>query len=390
MRNTTAAFLGVGIHSSLGNGIEANLAGLRVPPALPTQLHNTVTHEPINTPYKLLAQAPLENITERSYKVVLDVIEQAFSDAQLTDEQRQKVGLFIGSSSFDIPITEAKYQQDLGHNDQALALQDPSIANFADHLIETLNLQGEDYSYSTACTSSANALIAASAHVEAGLIDHALVVGIELHNNITALGFHSLDLLTSSVMKPFDQQRDGIVLGESVSALILGPPKNKQKPFFYLRGSASLSDTFSITATKPDGSMIYKVITDALSDSQVSPDDIHAIKVHGTASLQNDEAEAAGMHLAFAPLPKLCAVKPYIGHCLGSCGLTELILFFRAAEAGFLIATPGIGVKSGELKVQLNQHYKTVPTGNFMLNYFGFGGNNTSLIISNISPGTQP
>lgn len=390
MGKTTAAFLGVGIHSSLGKEINANIAGLKAPPTPPYLLPNTVTHEDINTPYKLLAQAPLENIAERSYKAVLDVIEQAFTDAELTSEQRQHVGLFIGSSSFDIPITEALYQQDLRLNDNALSLQDPSLANFAEHLIQALDLHGEDYSFSTACTSSANALIAASSHIEAGLIDYALVVGIELHNNITALGFHSLNLLTSSVMKPFDEQRDGMVLGESVSALVLGAPKNNNKPFFYLRGSASLSDTSSITATNPDGSMIYKVISDALANAKLNPSDIHAIKIHGTASLQNDEAEAAGMHQAFTELPKLCAVKPYIGHCLGSCGLTELVLFYRAAEAGFLIATPGIGAESGKLRVQLNQQFTSVPAGNFMLNYFGFGGNNTSLIISNLAPETQP
>ena len=387
MAPTTAVFLGAGIHSSLGNGVAANIAGLQQPPTAPSLQKNTTTDEVIDIPYKLLAQTPLNNISKRVYAVLLDVIEQALAEAQLNPEQRQHVGLFIGSSSFDISVTEALYQQELQLDHDALALRDPSFGNVADYLIRTLDLYGEDYSFNTACSSSANALIAAAAQVEAGLIDHALVVGLEFHNNITALGFHSLDLLTASVMKPFDVQRDGMVLGEGVSALVLGAAPDDDKPHFYLRGSASLSDTFSITATNPDGSMICKVITDALTDAKVDTDKISAIKVHGTASLRNDESEAAGMHQAFSKLPTLCAIKPFIGHTLGACGLNELILFYRAIEAGFLVATPGIGIDTGPLGLQLNQHHSAVAPGNFMLNYFGFGGNNTSLVISNLAAG---
>lgn len=386
MPQTRAVFLGAGIHSSLGNGVDANIAGLKKPPTAPLILKNTVTNEVLDIPYKLLAQTSLEDINERAYAVVLDVIEQAMTEAQLNPEQRQHVGLFIGSSSFDISVTEALYEQELQFvGDDAIALRNPSFGNLADYLIQTLDLHGEDYNFNTACSSSANALIAATAQVEAGLIDYALVIGLELHNNVTALGFHSLGLLTPSTMKPFDVQRDGLVLGEGVSALVIGPAPDGNKPYFYLRGSACLSDTFSITATNPDGSMIYKVMTDALADAEMSTDNISAIKVHGTASLRNDESEAAGMNQTFSTLPSLCAIKPFIGHTLGACGLNELILFYRSIEAGFLIATPGIGIDTGVLELQLNQHYSAVAPGNFMLNYFGFGGNNTSLIISNLA-----
>jgi 3-oxoacyl-[acyl-carrier-protein] synthase-1 len=391
MGEITAEFLGAGIHSSLGNGVGANLAGLKKLPTAPYIQKNTVTNETIDIPYKLLAQAPLENISERIYGVILDVIEQALNEAQLNAEQRQHVGLFIGSSSFDISAIEALYQQELEqklqHSDTAIPLRNPSFANLADYLIHALDLRGEDYSFNTACTSSANALIAATAQVEAGFIDHALVLALELHNDVTALGFHSLNLLTASVMKPFDVKRDGLVLGEGVSALLIGKAPNDGKPRFHLCGSASISDTHSITSTNPDGSMVHKVIDDALADAKVGFDEISAIKIHGTASLRNDESEAAGMHQSFENLPPLCAIKPFIGHTLGACGLNELILFYKAIEAGFLIATPGIGVEEGDLNVQLNQQRSAVNSGNFMLNYFGFGGNNTSLVISNLVPG---
>jgi 3-oxoacyl-[acyl-carrier-protein] synthase-1 len=183
-------------------------------------------------------------------------------------------------------------------------------------------------------------------------------------------------------MKPFDRSRDGLVLGEGCSALVIGA-KPRRAQSFYLRGSANICDTHSISAAHPDGSTIARVIADALASASLAPADITAIKTHGTASLLNDEAEAAGMKRVFSQLPPLCALKPYIGHTLGACGLNELVLFCAAAERGFLIGTPGICASDSDLGVTLNQASKELPPGNYMLNYFGFGGSNTSLLVAN-------
>jgi 3-oxoacyl-[acyl-carrier-protein] synthase-1 len=381
-----AVFLGAGIHSSLGNGVEANLAALKTAPQAPSLLNNAVTDEALQIPYKLLFESPLNELQHRLYRVIDDVAEQALSDAGLSESERRNMSLFLGSSSFDIGVSEADYQRQLAGESEsckALALLDPSMANLADYLVRSLGIRGEDVSFNTACTASANALLTAVAHVEAGLIDHALVVGVELYNDVTALGFYSLDLLTRSVMRPFDSARDGLVLGEGVSALVIGRDPKDGRRRFYLRGGANLCDIYSITMSNVDGSAIAEVMTRALANAGVSAAELDAIKVHGTASLANDEAESVGMHAVFSSLPRVCALKPFIGHTLGACGLNELILFYRAIEAGFLIATPGISADAGDLNVVLNQRLNSVESGCFMLNYFGFGGNNTSLIISN-------
>jgi 3-oxoacyl-(acyl-carrier-protein) synthase len=226
-------------------------------------------------------------------------------------------------------------------------------------------------------------LVAAVAHVEAGLLEHALVLGVEVYNDVTALGFQGLGLLGTSIMKPFDSSRGGLVLGEGVSAIVVGHDRGDRRAPVFLRGSASLCDPYGISASAPDGSTIRQVMELALESANLSVHDIAAVKVHGTASLSNDEAESAGMLQLFERLPPVCAIKPFIGHTLGACGLNELILFYRALEAGFLIATPGIATTAEALGVQLNQRCDPMAPGNFMLNYFGFGGNNCSLIIGN-------
>jgi 3-oxoacyl-[acyl-carrier-protein] synthase-1 len=87
-----------------------------------------------------------------------------------------------------------------------------------------------------------------------------------------------------------------------------------------------------MSAANPDGSTVAYVIEQALHRAGLPARDITAIKTHGTASLSNDEAEAAGMRRVFAQMPPLTALKPYLGHTLGACGLNELLLFCAAAD----------------------------------------------------------
>lgn len=379
-----AVLLNSDIHCTLGDSVAACLDALRQAPQAPAVLTNTDTEECLQIPYKLLQQVPLQHAETRILDVVMEVAERTIAGAGLNAEQRSQLGLFVGSSSFDVSVSEVLFKHELDIGDRALALRDPSFGRMANNLIKALDIRGPDFSVNTACTASANALVSAIEQIEAGLLEYALVLGVEIYNDLSALGFHSLGLLTSSVMKPFDSDRDGLVLGEGVSAVLVGRDPGDGERRFWLRGSASLCDTHSISAAAPDGSSIRQVIEMCLQDAGLDAEAIDAIKVHGTASLSNDEAESAGMRQVFSELPPLCALKPHIGHTLGACGLNELILFCSALEAGFLVATPGISAGPGDLGVCLNQEPIALDPGNFMLNYFGFGGNNCSLILSNL------
>ena len=124
-----------------------------------------------------------------------------------------------------------------------------------------------------------------------------------------------------------------------------------------------MCDTFSMSAANADGSTVAAVITQALTEADAKPEDVTAIKVHGTASLLNDESEAAGLLQIFSTLPPVFALKPFIGHPLGACGLTELILSWRSLTQadGHLPATPGIGADAKVLGTALNQSPFVIP-----------------------------
>jgi len=122
----------------------------------------------------------------------------------------------------------------------------------------------------------------------------------------------------------------------------------------------------------------------ALEKASTTSDEILAVKAHGTASALNDEAEINGMKKVFSSMPDFFSLKPYIGHTLGSCGSSELLLMMECADAGFIPSTPNFVTQDESLEWTPLTEKKVFQSGSLMLNYFGFGGNNTSLIIEKV------
>lgn len=376
------AFLGAGLHTALGAGVARNIDALFQPLPRPVLQEIKTPEESVGAPALLLHGRPLENIEARFWEAAEAVVGEAIEAAGLTREEVREAALVLGTSSLDIAVSEAIYARELAEGEDAYPLTSNStMGRLAQRLRQAHGVRGPEYTICTACTASANALIYANMLVATGRVRHAIVVGVEIFNIITALGFQSLELLSPHGMKPFDAKRAGLTLGESCAALIVGA--SSKRGAFHLRGSANLCDIFGISAANPDGSTVADVIRMALDDAGLAPEQIDGIKAHGTASLLNDEAEAAGMRLVFPKLPPVCALKPFIGHTFGACGVTELILFCGMAERGYFPATPGICAEPSDLDIRLPQTPQALAPGVFQLNFFGFGGNNTSLVIAN-------
>jgi 3-oxoacyl-[acyl-carrier-protein] synthase-1 len=372
-------FLGAGLATSMGTGVAANVAGARLAPAPPRYLERRVDGRTELIPYKLLDDFPLASPGARLASVVATVVDEALHEACVGPADLRDMALCVGSSSFDICASEAAYRAERAAGGAALPLRSSSVANVAESIRDRFGIRGEDYSFHTACTASANGLWYGARLVRSGRAARALIVGVELINDLTALGFAGLGLLTRDAMRPFDSRRDGLVLGEACCALVVGESDPDR---FHWRGGASTCDTHSMVAPAADGSSVADVIGRALADAALAPAQIDAIKAHGTANPANDDAESAGLRRAFASLPPVCAVKPFIGHTLGASGLAELIIVYRSIEAGFLIGTPGIADEDTPSGLALNQRPLPMRGGTFLVNSFGFGGSNTSLVVA--------
>lgn len=339
--------------------------------------------DPVTMPYFALPyEGERPSATDIIYNRLQQLAEQALQACALGTAERQRTGLFFGSSSFDVAVSEQQYRQQLDGEQPQHAVPMPIVGygKLAQSTGQKLGLSPYRFTYSTACTSSANALLYAHRMLQSGVIDHALVMGFEFFNETTLLGFHGLGLISpGAAMQPFAAGRDGLILGEGCGVIVLS--RDYPDAPLQLRGGAVATDNHSLTAANSDGSSLASVINQALDDSHISATDIVAVKAHGTASLMNDEAEAAGLKRIFPQkIPPAFALKPFCGHTLGACGALEMALTLGCLARGFLPANPQ-AVVDPQLGIQLLPAACAAPDGHYLFNCFAFGGNNNALIL---------
>lgn len=342
----------------------------------------------LDIPFLPVAGQPLYNNPQRMQNMTRQVLEQAIAAAGWGQAQLDDCAIFLGSTSFSLYDSEQLYKQIMRENRVSTTpLTITSYTMLPDFIRRHFAPRAQLFTFNTACTAAANALLYAGKMIRSGQIRHAIVVGLEFFNETTLLGFHSLGLISKSrQMQPFGAARDGLTLGEGCSAVLLSAEPPASGPCWQLAGGATIGDNHSMTAANPDGSSIVGVMRQALDNCRLVPADIRAAKLHGTASLANDDVESLGMRLLFGDaLPPACVLKPAIGHTLGSCGTNELVLLLGKLNQGVIPGLPRDYPLDPGLDVNLSAADRPVAEGAFLLNYFGFGGNNTSLIIRNAS-----
>jgi len=209
---------GLGLITALGAGVSANVAGCMKREPQRERHTLEMCGEAVDVPYRSCNAAPNEGF----FGPVGRAVEQALSQAQIETTQRRTMPLFIGSSSYAIGESERLYADALAHDaGAALPVPLPGFGQVSAYLRDKVGLCGPDFLFNTACTASANALLAAADWIASGRGDLALVVGVELRNVTTISGFAGMQLLAADIMRPFDARRDGLVLGEGCGAIVL-------------------------------------------------------------------------------------------------------------------------------------------------------------------------
>ena len=377
---------GTGVITALGQGKNNNVQGMRSGKGLYRSQILKGFDEPVVVPY-LSVEHDVSACSQGDAALahlqwLLDcAIDEALDGIVLSDDARKNMPLFIGSSSYGINVGELRYQQSLASDAAAAPIPLDGFTQVGNHLRHKYGFLGADYAYNTACTSGANALLGAMATIAEGRSDYALVIGLETFNTTTLAGFYGMQLLAPEAMRPFDKRREGLVLGEGCGVLLLCAARPGDTGITFC-GGASRCDTHSIAASNPDGSAIALVMRDALEQSGVGAHEIVAIKAHGTGSPLNDDGEAAGMTQVFATVPPFFSLKSYIGHTLGGCGVIEAALMSACLAEGNIPASAGFECFDDSLGLAPITHTQAAGAGYYMLNFFGFGGNNCSLIIS--------
>lgn len=308
--------------------------------------------------------------------ILLQRLKELLKNLDLKDFS--KTLLVIGSSVGGMALSEDIYFRDKNYKN--IDYKKHPIDSIAYLLKQHFDFY-DDISFSTACTSSANALGYAKEVLEKGIYKNVLVVGIDELSYTTVCGFNSLGVLSLKPCTPFDKNRDGMNVAEGFGVLFLSTQKTKDS--IELAGVGYSSDAHHMTQPHPQGLGAIKAMSSALENAKLTVDDIDYINAHGTGTQANDFSELIAIKELFKNsknTPKVSSTKSTTGHTLGAAGAIEAIICCEVLKNQTIppnknltdIEIDGIDY-SFETKKQLLRYA--------LSNSFAFGGNNTSLIF---------
>lgn len=321
-----------------------------------------------------------------------------------------RVGLVVGTSTSGIAETEAAFKAPV----KASGFQyhtTHQMGSLAQFCCEALQLSGPAFVVSTACSSSAKVFSVAKRWLDAGLVDAVVVGGVDSICLSTLYGFYSLGLVSESLCKPLDENRNGINIGEAGGFLLLSNHAIsgvQSMMGVQVVGIGESSDAHHISTPHPEGEGAHQAMLGALRQAGLSVQDIHYLNLHGTATPSNDLSELSAVARFLAQVDNqaddlistdkarlwISSTKGFTGHTLGAAGITEIIFCQWALEEQVVL--PNLHLQNLDKKIaekmqsssaQFPREFIALSEQNkgvlnyAMSNSFGFGGNNACVIL---------
>lgn len=305
-------------------------------------------------------------------QLLVDSVQEVLEVSNLSDYSNTL--LLVGSSVGGMAITEKILFLEYSYKniDTKKHIID-TIASILDVKYNFLSTR----SFSTACTSSANALKTAKELIKIGAYENILVVGADEICMTTIFGFNSLGILSDEVCTPFQNDRKGMNVAEGIAALLL--QKTYQKDSIELVGAGASSDAYHIANPDPEAQGAITAIKNALDDASLKSQDIDYVNAHGTGTKANDSTEAKAVDEVFGKNIYISSSKSNLGHTLGAAGAMEAIICIESLKKQKFV--PQIYTNNNESSLNF---VTDAIDGNIkyaLSNSFAFGGNNTSLIF---------
>jgi 3-oxoacyl-[acyl-carrier-protein] synthase-1 len=295
-----------------------------------------------------------------------------------------RVALLLGTSTASIGATEEAYRRldaDGGFPDDMLRPAIHAPHSLAAFVAAALALEGPCLTVSTACSSSAKVFASAERMLRLGLIDAAVVGGVDTLCNSVLFGFNALELVSPEPCRPFDAARNGISIGEAAGfALLERIDTAPDAP--RLLGYGESSDAHHMSTPHPQGLGAELALNDALARAGLDPAQVGYINLHGTASQKNDEVEAALVARAFPATTRASSTKGFTGHTLGAAGIVEATMALQAIEHDLVPGNLGGDTPDPVCGAQFAWHNEQQRIDVALSNSFGFGGNNACLAFA--------
>ena len=385
---------GLGVISAMGMGVEQNIHALQAGKTgigsirhLKTRLRDEFVLGEVNySNVELRAQVGIDpdELVSRTSLLAFFAGKEAIKMSGLSSEEIKSCAVISGTTVGGMDLTE---QIDDFQSEKNLRniLSLHSCGDSTEKLAKFLGAEGFVTTYSTACSSAANAIMLGVRLIKSGRADRVIAGGTDALSCFTLNGFNSLMILDRNHCRPFDRSRAGLNLGEGAGFIVL-EAENVAKPdkiLAFLSGYANSNDAHHQTASSPEGIGASLSMQKAMDIAGVSCGDISYINAHGTGTPNNDSSEARAIANLFAPhVPAFCSSKAFTGHTLGACGGIEAVFSVMSIVNQELYAGLNFSISDEDIDICPISQNRIAEVNHVLSNSFGFGGNNSSLIFS--------
>jgi 3-oxoacyl-[acyl-carrier-protein] synthase II len=379
---------GAGV-KSLWTGLSAGACAIRPVTAIETEgLRSRVAAE---VPEEVLAGLGASRRRSRGDRLALAAAAEALVDAGLDGRDRRRAACLVGAVGGGMYEAEAWYWGEVrrgGPTPGRGALRSVLPRAHADAVAFRFGLEGPRETLVMACASGAASIALGADLIRDGVVDVALVGGVDALTRICFMGFNALKLLDPEPCRPFDRDRRGMSIGEAAAFLVLEEAGRCRarggRAHAELAGAAMTTDAHHVTAPHPEGEGMIRAMSLALGSAAMASGEIGYVNAHGTGTLQNDRIEALALARVFGEGRVLVSSsKSLVGHTMAAAGSVEAIATILALEHGLVPPTANL------TEIDPAVPFDCVPgaarpadLGAALSNSFGFGGQNVSLIFS--------
>lgn len=391
---------GIGLITSIGNNVEENLMSISNSKVGFGQIENVNSIHKNEIPVSeikfsdealadRLGIHDLDGYT-RTTLIGMLAAKEAADHSSWENDSSIRSGTISATTVGGMSRTEVHYYEMLEDENKLHWVHCHDCGDSTEKIAELLGATAYISTISTACSSSANAILLGARLIKAGKLDRVIAGGADALSKFTINGFNTLMILDRQHCRPFDDTRTGLNLGEGAGYVVLESEtlvkKSGKKPLAEVSGYGNACDAYHQTASSPDGIGAFLAMKKALDSANLAPEKIDYINAHGTGTPNNDLSEGRAMHRLFnGKIPPFSSTKSFTGHTLGAAGGIEAVLSVMSIQHGLIYPNLNFSKEMNEIHIHPETKLKKNQSINHILsNSFGFGGNNSALVFSKV------
>ena len=387
---------GAGIVSAIGVGMKETLASLKAgKTGIGEMKYLTSRHRDLP-----VGEVPLSNAEMMKMLGVEDdirltrtalmgrlALREALENAQMTEEQIRRAPFISATTVGGMDRRELYFAQEQDCDLVHAEISTHHCGSCTEMIAQPFGEFASMATVSTACSSATNAMITGANMLRCGMADIVVVGGSECLTLFHLNGFNTLMILDHEPCRPFDKDRAGLNLGEGAAYLVMetaaSASKRGVKPMCQLSGYGNACDAFHQTASSPEGEGAWLAMQEALRMAGLQPGEIQYVNAHGTGTPNNDESESHALRRIFGEdLPPVSSTKSFTGHTTSASGSIEAVICMLALEHQFMPPQINWHTPMDDCIVPVTDSTPKQEIRHILSNAFGFGGNDSSLVIS--------